>query len=141
MVIAAFYKPQPRPGDQVLYRARHPDFTRISAFRYARSNVDADAGDAGAAQLDFRCVHAATHFEIRCASAVTDGAAAAHGTCRSVKRRDDAVTCGVDEATGILLDLGEGGTVKATQRSRPPAITQSDHLASRVDNIDEENGG
>src|SRR5262249_44398255 len=127
--------------DQVLYSARHPDLARISAARYARSNVDTNAGDVGAAQLDFRCVHAATHFEIRCAGVVADDAAAAHGTCRSVKRRDESVTCGVDEATGISVDLAGGGTVKAAQRGRPAAITQSDHPASRVDDIDEENGG
>src|SRR5262245_4825795 len=113
-ILATTFESQFRSRNEVLYNARCPHLAAIGAFREEFGDGNTDSGDVAAAQLDFRCVYSTANLEIGCPGAVADSVAAADGASRSVKRRDEAIACRVDDTTSIVLGLRGGAVVKST---------------------------
>src|SRR5829696_2463168 len=95
-LLAAVHEPDPRPGNEVLDRARDEHFARGGEACDARRDVDRDPADVPIHQLDLAGVEADPVLEAQGAGGLCDRVSTADRPCRAVKGGEKAVARSLD---------------------------------------------
>src|SRR6266705_3255419 len=91
LVDATVFEDEPRPSHQVAHRFRYAGFTRAGYCRYPRCNVNGNAADFLALQLNLTGVNAGTQQYPKRRNCVGDCRGTANRPHRAVKDADKAV--------------------------------------------------
>ena len=95
------------------------------------TDVDGNPADVGAAKLDLAGVKSRSHFDAQRPHHLTNRLRTSHCSRGAVKGREDAVTCCVDSATTLTLDLARDQRVVAVQCARPCIVAERCGALSR----------
>src|SRR6266571_2183097 len=140
LVDAAVFEDEPRPGHQVTNRFRYAGFTGAGCCRYPRGNVNGNAADLLALQLNLTSVDAATQQYPERRNHVGNCRGTANRPRRTVKDADKAVPAVANLPAAKPPDLVARRIVVPIEQDTPIAIPHLSHPFRRVDDIGDEDG-
>jgi IS30 family transposase len=124
LVLAPIVEDQTGSHDEVGHRARRPDRARLREGGNPRRDVDGDAADIVAAELDLARVHAAAHIDSELPRGVADCACAFDRPGGTVEGGEEAVAGGFDLAAAETRELAPYRRVVSIEEVAPAAIAE-----------------
>ena len=140
-IATARLETKPRPRDEILDGGRHEHLLRACARGDASADVDGDAADVRSVQLDLARVDPCANLRTQGVHRVLDGERAAHGACRTVEDREEAVSGVVDLAPAVPPEQRTHTLIVGGDEFPPGTIPDPRDSLGRTDEIGEEHRG
>src|SRR5437867_7138897 len=140
-VASAILELQARAGDQVHHRSGDQDLAGACECGDPGADVDRDARNVGALELDLARVQARSDLQARLADGIADGHRATDGPSRTVERGQDPVSGRMDLPPPVPGELSPDDALVLADELLPSTVPQLGSRGGRADDVREQDGG